>query len=304
MSYYEILGINKNAPQDEIKKAYRKLSLKYHPDKPSGDSEKFKEINEAYSTLSDIDKKRAYDMRNSNLHRTFSSPNGGFDDIFNMFFDNNMNNDNINMSGIPFPFPQQFFNQNMKIFHNGKEININNFHKPTPLCKTITISFKDSFTGINYPLEIERWISINGSKKTEREKIYVNIPKGIDDGEIIVVKSKGNIIDETNKGDVKIFIKIVNETNYKRNGLDLICEKSITLKESLTGFKLEMPYLNGRIISMNNDGNTIITPNYLKVIEKYGFQRENNVGNLIIKFNVEFPETLSEEQKKKLKTIL
>uniref|UniRef100_A0A6C0C222 J domain-containing protein n=1 Tax=viral metagenome TaxID=1070528 RepID=A0A6C0C222_9ZZZZ len=304
MGYYETLGINKNASPDEIKKAYRKLSLRYHPDKPTGDESKFKEINEAYSTLGDVEKKRIYDSGGNNLHRTFSSPNGGFDDLFNMFFDVNEQARGANMSGMPFGIPPQFFNSNMKIFHNGKPVNMNNFNKPVPLCKTITISFKDSFNGISYPIEFERWISIGGIKKTEKEKIYIPIPPGIDDGEIIVVKKKGNIIDNTNMGDLKIFIKITNDTIFKRNGLDLICEKIISLKEALTGFNLEMEYLNGKILSMNNDGNTIITPNYLKVIEKFGFTRNNDVGNLIIKFNVEFPNELSKEQKNKLKDIL
>ena len=60
--YYELLNINKNASQDEIKKSYRKLALKYHPDKPSGDPEKFKQINKAYETLSDIEKRKIYDI--------------------------------------------------------------------------------------------------------------------------------------------------------------------------------------------------------------------------------------------------
>ena len=213
-------------------------------------------------------------------------------------------NESGGMAGMPFGLSPQFFNSNMKIFHNGNEININNFNKPVPLCKTINISFKDSFNGINYPIAIERWISIGGTKKIEKEKIYITIPKGIDDGEIIVIKNKGNIIDNDNKGDLKIFIKITNNTIFKRNGLDLICEKNISLKEALTGFILEMPYLNGQVLSMNNDGNTIITPNYLKVIENYGFQRLDAIGNLIIKFNIIFPNSLNEEQKENLKNIL
>lgn len=64
MGYYELLGIDKNASKDEIKKAYRKLSLQYHPDRPTGNSDKFKQIGEAYEILSDTEKKRMYDMRN------------------------------------------------------------------------------------------------------------------------------------------------------------------------------------------------------------------------------------------------
>ena len=65
MTYYECLGIKKNASKDEIKKAFRKLSLQFHPDRPNGNSEKFKQINEAYETLSDPQKKRMYDLRNN-----------------------------------------------------------------------------------------------------------------------------------------------------------------------------------------------------------------------------------------------
>ena len=117
------------------------------------------------------------------------------------------------------------FSPNIKIFRNGHPININTLRRPTPIIKTITISLEDAFNGKDYALEIERWILMNDVRKTEREKIYVTIPKGVDNNEIILVKGKGNIISDDNKGDIKLFIKIVNNTNFIRKGIDLFLKK-------------------------------------------------------------------------------
>ena len=144
------------------------------------------------------------------------------DDIFKMFFNGRD------------PFNGNFFNNNefggptVKIFHNGRPVNINRqIRKPTPIIKTIEISLEEAFNGKNYALEIERWVINENIKKTERENIYVNIPKGIDNNEIIFIRNKGNIINENNKGDIKIFIKIKNNSIFKRNGLDLYVKKNI-----------------------------------------------------------------------------
>ena len=74
-------------------------------------------------------------------------------------------------------------------------------------------------------------------KEMEKEKLYVKINKGVDTGEIIMIKDKGNIINERLKGDIKLFIKVENKTAMKREGLNLKLKKEITLKQSLTGFK-------------------------------------------------------------------
>jgi DnaJ-class molecular chaperone len=308
MSYYKILGLEKTATPEEIKKSYRKLSLKYHPDKPTGDAEEFKKINEAYTTLGDLERKEIYDMKEANpFGRRFSSGPGGFHghggfngdimpDIFKMFF----NQSNMSPEEMDIPF----FNQNMRVFHNGRPINIERrLARPPPICKTINISFKESFTGINYPLEIERWIHVLGTKKIEKEKLYLNIPKGVDDGEIIIIKERGNILNNSLKGDIKIFIKIKNDSEYTRHGIDLVYKKSITLIEALSGFNFEIKYLNDQLINLNNQS-VVIYPGYKKILSGYGFERNDSKGNLIIEFNVKFPNSLNNEQKEKLKNIL
>ena len=82
-------------------------------------------------------------------------------------------------------------------------------------------------SGSTVPVDIERWLMENGTKIFEKETLYVSIPKGVDDNEIIVLKGKGNIASETCIGDIKLFIKIDNTTDLKRYGLDLILEKKI-----------------------------------------------------------------------------
>jgi len=322
---YKILGVSENASADEIKKAYRKLSLQYHPDKnPSPEAtEKYKTINEAYGTLGDEQKRKQYEMERKNpfMRMAGMGGHGGIninevDEIFKTFFGGmpfgmggfTMNMDDTDdMSNISnmhnmhgFPGGAQFH-----VFHNGRPVNIGKtFQKPSPINKTVTIDIEQVFNGVTIPLDIERWIYENNLKISESETLYVTIPKGIDDNEIIVLKDKGNIVNENCKGDVKIFIKIINNTDIKRHGLDLIYEKNISLKDALCGFTFEIKFINGKVYTLNNASGNIISPEYKKIIPNMGLTRESYTGNLIIIFHIEFPEKLTIEQIKKLNEVL
>lgn len=311
MDYYKVLGVNPNSSQGEIKKAFRQLSLKHHPDR-GGDAEEFKKINEAYSTLSDVEKKRMYDMKKANPFMAGGmGGDGGVDEIFKMFFGGGipgmppgMHQGNVHINtggfgGIP-GMP------NVQIFRNGRPVNMTHrMAKPPPIIKKIQISLEEAYNGINYPIEIDRWIMIGNEKKNEKEKIYVNIQKGTDNGEIKIVRDKGHVINDTLKGDVKVFIKI-NEGNseLKRQGLNLLCEKKISLKEALCGFLFEIKHLNGKTYNIKHDKGNIIPPNFVKQINGLGMERNNIKGNLIIKFIIEFPKKLTNEQIDKLEEIL
>ena len=191
-----------------------------------------------------------------------------------------------------------------QIFVNGRPVNINSLQKPTPIIKTITISLTQAFSGLTYPLQIERWIMRNNIKKIEKEKIYVKIKKGMDSGEIIIIKNKGNVINETLKGDIKLFIKVENKSFFKREGINLKFKKAITLKEALIGFTFEIKHMNGKTYTINNDSGNIIPSNYIKEIPNLGMTREDITGKLIIEFDIIFPETLKKDQIEKLKEIL
>ena len=321
-SFYKILGISEQATQEEIKRAYRQLSLKSHPDKNPGDSEaigRFQKISEAYETLGNAEKRQEYDMvskspfaRMGGMQGEMGMPHGGMgmhmnmDDILQNLFGfgapgmmpPGMNGFPAGMGGFP---P----GANIHVFRNGVPININNaMQKPQPIIKTISINIEQVMNGANSPVEIERWILENGNKVFERETIYVTIPKGIDDNEIIMLRDKGNILNEQNKGDIKLFIKVENTTSFKRNGLDLIFEKQVTLKEALCGFAFELKHINGKSYTINNNPGSIVTPAYFKNIQNMGLTRDGHTGNLVITFDVLFPETLNLDTISKLKEIL
>lgn len=312
---YEILGVDEKASQEEIKRAYRKLSLQNHPDRNNNSPEstsKFQSISSAYEIIGDEDKRRQYDMKSKNPFGmggmggpTFFTSNVEIDpaDIFNFFSNNFFNGGGGGMGGGGMGggnMPGVRMGPNMFNMENLKQ----RLAKPTPIIKTETISLSKAYTGYNMPIEITRWIVENDIKREETETIYLPIPKGIDNNELIILREKGNMLNETNKGDIKVFIKIQNDTEFIRNGLDLVINKSISLKEALCGFTIEMNYLDGRIFKINSNAGSVIANNCNKVLNGYGMKREEHVGNLIINFNIVFPEKLSEEQIQGLQKIL
>jgi DnaJ-class molecular chaperone len=309
-NFYEILEIPETSSIEEIKKSYRRLSMIYHPDKNKNNPDatsKFQKISEAYETLGDIDKKKEYDAMRNNPFIKMMSGHGvhnPMEDIFANLF-----------GGIPFGHMQSFghdqggspFGGNIRIFHNGVPINPHGFaqgiQKPTPIIKNIVVPIDKILTGTIVPIDIERWIINDGIKIFENETVYVTVPKGIDEGELIVLRDKGNVLRDDCKGDIKIFIKIENNTEFKRSGIDLIYEKIITVKEALCGFTFELKYISGKVYTINNNSGNIISNGYRKTIPNMGFSRDNHTGNLIIIFIVKFPDKLTDEVIEKLKKI-
>jgi hypothetical protein len=204
------------------------------------------------------------------------------------------------MPGMPGMFPG---GPNIKIFRNGVQVN-GGLEKPTPIIKTIVINMDTVLNGGKIPLEIERWIVENGNKVFENQTVYVDVMKGVDNNEIIILRDQGNVINENCKGDVKIFIKIENDTLFQRKGLDLYMDKKISLKDSLCGFSFDLKYINGKVYTINNQAGNVIPAEYQKVIPNMGLTRESHVGNLIIVFHVEFPEKIPIEKIDLLKTLL
>ena len=268
--YFNILNLDENATYDMIKKSFRKLSLKYHPDcnKTSDTTEKYKEIVEAYENLCKLYEKNNQNQNNqnqnhNNQNQTYSTD---LNNIFNMF----------------------------KTYSKHKiHTNINILNKPIPIIHNIDISIFQSYTGCLLPVNIERWLLVDNNKTKEKETLYINIPKGIDNNEIIIIKNKGNIINESNIGDVKLIIHIINETKFKREGLNLFYHHSITLKEALCGLTFKLESISGEKLTFENSKTNIITPNKTIKVKNKGMQREHFCGDLIVQFNIVFPEKLS-----------
>jgi DnaJ-class molecular chaperone len=310
-NFYDVLGVKNDANETELKKAYRSLSLKHHPDR-GGDKTKFQEINEAYETLSDPSKKQQYDAQlngfpggghHFNMHQGGDAEFSDINHIFNMMFGG--------AGGPGGMFGGMQGNPDIHVFHNGVPVGgpglmFQNLHRPPSIIKNLKISIEQAYTGVSIPIECERWVMHpNNIKINETETIYITIPPGIDENEMIILKDKGHVLNENIKGDIKLILQIENNTQFKRQGLDIILKKTITLKEALCGFVFDIHHLNGKILSLNNKTNrTIITPLYKKIVPNMGMIRENNIGNMIIEFEIDFPISLTEETILKLSEIL
>ena len=158
---YTILGIQPNASQEEIKKAYRKLSLKHHPDR-GGDEEKFKELSAAYEQVTNTDRNNINSFNNQGVPINM-------DDLIKSMF-GGMNMDFPPGSGNTFNFQ-----------HIQKQ-----FQKPPPIIKHLSISLEQAYNGCAMPIEIERWVVNDRVKTIEKETLYVDIPAGLDSNELIV----------------------------------------------------------------------------------------------------------------------
>jgi DnaJ-class molecular chaperone len=366
-SHYEVLGVSNAATSAEIKKAYRALSLKYHPDRNSTaeGAQKIREINDAYEVLNDAAKRRQYDMElkmglgggggngmggfpggifgfpNMGVHmggmpfmrmQTVDSE-GDINEILQMLFSGGIgglggggggggpeihmfhggmpmggmsqnmggmsqNMGGMSMGGMPMGGMPPNMGMRPPMFRQRME-------KPAPTSVELSISMEQAYHGCTLPVEVERWVMIGDTKIQEEETLYLAIHPGVDDNEILMIKDKGNALSDDFKGDIKVVIRLVNSTIFRRHGLDLICRKPVSLKEALCGFAFEILHINGKTLSLNNKTNTtIIKPNYKKVVNGLGMVRDNVHGNLIIEFDVEFPDTLTPEQISSLETIL
>lgn len=310
---YERLSLSNDASASEIKKSYHRLSLKYHPDRNNNSAEStkiFQGIGEAYETLGDPAKKRQYDLSQSLGIDGASMPQfTDMEDVFSKLFGmpGGMGG---GMNSFPFPGmqPGDIPGGKMKfsVFHNGVPMNMNmNMNsKPTPITKRVQIDIDLVLVGGKVPIEYDRWVLEGGIKRTETTKIYVDIHQGIDSNETIVVKDVGNIIHDNCIGDLKVIIQVNNDSDYIRNGLDLVFDKTISLKDALCGFSFELKYLNGKTYTITNNEGSIVVPDYTKMIHNMGLQRGDARGHLLIRFHIKFPTHLDEGTIQKLKELL
>jgi DnaJ-class molecular chaperone len=335
--YYEILGVDRNASEAEIKKAYRTLSLKYHPDRNPSEEAKVKilEINNAYEVLSDEGKKRNYDMGGTGeeehgngfpfgfgpggqggpggfpfgfaggpgggpgfafgmgghpfMHMNSMNEHSDINDIFNMMFSGGMG------GGMGGP--------NIRIFRNGVPV----IQKPAPLQIEISITLEQAFFGVvDFKISFERVVVVQHLQSPETEDILITIPKGVQNNEVLVLEDKGHVIQDKVKGDLHIVVRISENTLFVRNEMDLLYKKKISLKECLCGFSIEIPHLNGKMLRLSHSATShVIKPTEKKIIPNFGMIRDNHAtGNLIVEFEVVFPDKLTEEQIKVLSEVL
>ena len=292
MDYYEILGVNKDSSPSDIKKAYRKLALKYHPDRNNGGKEaeaKFKEINEAYAVLSDPEKKRQYDLYGSaNFHQRFSQEDifRGFDlnDILRQFgfgstgqsahFRSNMGGGNAFAS---------FFNQaNTGGCGGGCHPAV---EKGQDMTYQITVSLEEVLHGA------ERTITLR--KNGTPHNVSVKIPKGIEAGKKLRLQGQGGASRNGGPpGDLYLKVDIASNNTFTRDGDDLIVQKLISFSEACFGTTIEegKKFMVKVAPGTNHDSRLRLKGFGLPV----GPLGER--GDLYVKIGVRVPKELTEEQ--------
>lgn len=293
--YYEVLDVDKNASDKEIKSAYRKLAKKYHPDlNPNDDAaqEKFKEINEAYEVLSDPEKKKKYDTFGSSggftdgsnfdpsqFGYSYTTTGGGdFSDFFNMFFggSNSASTGGYSSSGSDFSFSDIFSD------FGGKKSKKNASRQKFET--EISISLDEAFKGTVKKLAL----NLNG----KNVELDVKIPAGITPGKKI--KMKGDKYGVA--GDILFKIDILTSTTERLDGINIIKEEDIYPWDAALGSKKTIATPHGKIklkVPAGYKGGSKMR------IPKKGFKdMKGNTGDLYVLFNIVNPVKLSDEQLK------
>jgi len=275
--YYSILNVSHTASMNEIKSSFRKLSLKFHPDKDKSESSAahYNNIMTAYGVLEDEASRKKYDNSNNN-----SSSNNN----------NSSSSHNSNLSDCQ---------SLVRIDSSGEDV-----LRPSTISCILTITLEQSFTGCQCPIEIDRCIHENEYMVREKEKIYVDIASGIDNGEIIILKNRGNETVKGLVGDVKVHIQVRGHDFFIREGLNLRYKKMISFEESICGFTFNLEYLNGNTICIRNGSGDVILNGSIKTIKNRGMVRNNRMGDLIIEFIIKQPGRIPSDTIQKLKNIL
>lgn len=239
--YYEILGVPRNASIEDIKKAYRELALKYHPDRNPGNKqaeERFKEINEAYAVLSDPEKRKQYDAFGmSGFRQRYSE-----EDIFRGFNIGDLFKDLGFGSGDIFSI---IFGRGRSGERQGDVFGWQDF--------IATEKGQRGGLDLNYELEIPFMDAVRGTEKRVRystaegeEEVVVKIPQGISTGKRLRLKGRGLRDPRTGKrGDLYLTVKVGEHPVFRRVGNDIYVTKEIKLTDALLGVEIEVPSLYG-----------------------------------------------------------
>ncbi|MHB8111153.1 MAG: DnaJ C-terminal domain-containing protein [Syntrophorhabdaceae bacterium] len=247
--YYELLGVSKTASEDEVKKAYRKMALKYHPDRNPGNKEaeeKFKQINEAYAVLSDPGKRKQFDQfgmggfqqryseedifRGFNVGDLFKDLGFGGGDIFSMIFGRQAGGRQAR--GARQQQQSWDFGDYITREQRGAEATTD-----LDLHYELEIPFMDAIHGA------EKRISLTNPMGAE--DVNVKIPKGITTGKKLRLKGKGNQGRDRQRGDLYITIKVGEHPVFRRVGDDLYVTKEVKLTDALLGTTVEVPSIAG-----------------------------------------------------------
>ncbi|KAK3443073.1 dnaJ homolog subfamily B member 4 [Eucalyptus grandis] len=328
VDYYNVLKVNRGATDEDLRKAYKRLAMKWHPDKnPINHKEaeaKFKLISEAYDVLSDPQKRQIYDLygeealksadfqpatpasgrARSNSSFRFDPRDADADaDLFDNFFGGSPGGG----GGLGGASKARVFGESVE--RNGNREarrDLPEKKKPPPVESKLVCSLEELYKGGRRKMRISRVVHDEfGNPKSVEETLKIDIKPGWKKGTKITFPEKGNHEPGTIPADLIFVIEEKPHDVFKREGSDLVVSQKVTLLEALTGKTLDLMTLDGRnlIIPVTE----IIRPGFEVSIANEGMpvsKDPSKKGNLKIQFDITFPLTLSAEQKSDLTRVL
>lgn len=305
---YETLGVEKDADEKVIKKAYRKLAVKHHPDK-GGDEQKFKEISAAYEVLSDPEKRAKYDKYGLEGIGDDGPSGRSADDIFSAFFGGG--------GGRSRKGPRKGENVNHPIkvsledLYNGKTVKLAinrqvqvGEAKMCDVCdgQGVVVELRQIALGMVQQVQ-KRCTNCNGEgyigeTKKERKVLEVHIEKGMKNGQKVVFRGMADEKPNMEPGDINFVVQEKEHSLFKRKGADLLITKTLSLNEALCGFEWTITHLDKREIVIKSRPGEVIQPEsaggqpFVKIVSGEGMPSKGNPfvkGNLYVLFTVEFP---------------
>ncbi|XP_050799609.1 dnaJ homolog subfamily B member 5 isoform X1 [Gopherus flavomarginatus] len=337
--YYKTLGLQSGANEDEIKKAYRKMALKYHPDKnkdPSAE-EKFKEIAEAYDVLSDPKKRAVYDQYGEEGLKTGGGSSGGSGNTFHYTFHGDPHATFASFFGGSNPFDIFFASSRSRAFNGFDQEDmdidddddpfnafgrfsfngINGVHRrhpeslhtrrkvqDPPIIHELRVSLEEIYHGSTKRMKItRRRLNPDGrTTRTEDKILNIVIKRGWKEGTKITFPKEGDATPDNIPADIVFILKDKPHTHFKRDGTNVVYTAMISLKEALCGCTVNIPTLDGRVIPL--PCNDIIKPGTVKRLRGEGLpfpKVPTQRGDLIVEFKVRFPDKIAPQTRQILK---
>uniref|UniRef100_A0A8B9YZE2 J domain-containing protein n=1 Tax=Buteo japonicus TaxID=224669 RepID=A0A8B9YZE2_9AVES len=337
--YYKILGIQSGANEDEIKKAYRKMALKYHPDKnkdPNAE-EKFKEIAEAYDVLSDPKKRAVYDQYGEEGLKTGGGSSGGSGNTFHYTFHGDPHATFASFFGDSNPFDIFFASSRSRVFNGFDQEDmdiddnddpfsafgrfgfngINDVHwqhqeslhtrrkvQDPPVIHELKVSLEEIYHGSTKRMKItRRRLNADGqTMRTEDKILNIVIKRGWKEGTKITFPKEGDATPDNIPADITFILKDKPHLHFKRDGTNAVYTANISLKEALCGCTVNIPTIDGRVIPL--PCNDIIKPGTVKRLHGEGLpfpKAPSQRGDLIVEFKIRFPDRIAPQTRQILK---
>ncbi len=300
-NYYDVLGVKKTATEEEIKKAYRALAMKYHPDRNPGNKkeaeERFKEINEAYAVLSDKDKRRQYDQFGpSGFSQRYSQEDifRGFDinDVLGSIFGRASRGGRTRFGGFEDLFGGRGRQPDFGDIFSGQDSQTEGpfAQKGQDIQSELNLSFEEAASGTEKKVRLPK----NG----KFEEVTVKVPAGIESGKKLRLAGKGmRGLGGGPPGDLYLKVNVADHPIFKREGSDIVLDKEIKISDAILGTTMEVPTLEGSKnikIPPGTQSNSRIR------LKGFGLPRlqGGSKGDEYVRILIRYPKNLNDRQKK------